>query len=871
MHSATTFLLLFCLAAPASSEPYNSSLTTTSEGNSDDVTLLLASEGTPTREPRPVTKQGSKVIKVTKKVEPKEEEDVEDVTPSEDPLWVTDCSEPLNKDISCSVNIIGCSDNVYKLVEPGLEPPRAHDVRIAPTTKVMGANRIDKRKHRLHVDVSWQMPPMEVSSNLKAFKLIVNGPDGRNTCFVFNVTQQGRREDSVAPRYRFSSNTLFDFGDTYTVTVVSLPISRKRAPKVSATSLMPDDPDAAPTKLVKTHEQICSGKSNPQASKWAASFRKIFLFSAIRMIQIEFLAAPPQYCFEEYEVRLLDSSGIVMLQSAIISKEDLKTEFINGRNVQFGEYNFTDIELDTAVIPSVIPIETGRDGRCLCETENGCSCLAADWKPVMLTKIEKPPSGMNGTGESKEKVSKDQAVLGVFDWHTYAICAAIVLVIMFVLFMGGCLGCYRRFQKEKKAGNVHLMNENPAFSHSGSIPLIMKQSLSVLILYSHDSAQHEAAVLAFAELLRDVFHLNVHLDAWDEDDIEENRAEYINSSIVRADKVILINSIGAYYRTLFRHKREPALERISRGRNDALFNLQCELALQHPSVISCHFNYTSPKHVLFPVSRLLQYSIPDNLMTMSTCLTGQPARPEQLAGFNQVYARLQAAVSRKRAYIESDPQWFEHTHHRVVVPQVVLEEEPEMEPELELPMSLRVPPTMFENLETLPMDELEMRLKEKVIEGVKLKMEPNSGEDVTIEVEEDDGIHGSQKTSRMQNQILEDDRPADVTIELDHYENLDLKPSTMDVTIDLEVDEEEELENAQTARIEELQRLIVDGKEKNHDDSGHLDSAYVSGSDFSADITTDILDKPRLSSEGSRRKVANREDSAFHEDVIGVH
>lgn len=848
-------LLVFCLTAhQATSEPYNSS---ESAASSDDVTLLLASEGTPTRAPSLVTKKGAaKVIKVTKG-EPEEE-----IPPSEDPLWVTDCSEPLNKDISCSVNIIGCSDNVYKLVEPGHEPPRAHDVRIAPITKVMGANRIDKRKHRLHVDVSWQMPPMEVSSNLKAFKLIVNGPDGRNTCFVFNVTQQARREDNVAPRYRFSSNTLFDFGDTYTVTVVSLPISRKRAPKVSATSLMPDDPDAAPTKLVKTHEQICSGKSNPQASKWAASFRKIFLFSAIRMIQIEFLAAPPQYCFEEYEVRLLDSSGIVMLQSAIISKEDLKTEFINGRNVQFGEYNFTDIELDTAVIPSVIPIETGRDGRCLCETENGCSCLAADWKPVKLTKIEKPPTAKsNETLETEEKMKKEQAVMGALDWHTYAICGAIVLAIMFVLFMGGCLGCYRRFQKEKKPGNVHLMNENPAFSHSGSIPLIMKQSMSVLILYSHDSAQHEAAVVAFAELLRDVFHLNVHLDTWDEEDIEENRAEYINSSIVRADKVILINSIGAYYRTLFRHKREPALERISRGRNDALFNLQCELALQHPSVISCHFNYTNPKHVLFPVSRLLQYSIPDNLMTMSTALTGQPARAEQLAGFNQVYARLQAAVSRKRAYIESDPQWFEHTHHRVVVPQVAQEPEPELEPEL--PVSLRIPPAMFENLETLPMDELETRLKERVVEGVKLKSEPISGDDVTIEVS---------RVWNPKHEDGEDDRPRDVTIELDH---LNPKESPMDVTIDLEPDEEEELQNAQTARIEELQRLIVNGKEKNHDDSGHLDSAYVSGSDFSADIHTDILDKPRLSisssSDGTRRKVPNREDSAFHDDVIGVH
>ena len=41
-----------------------------------------------------------------------------------------------------------------------------------------------------------------------------------------------------------------------------------------------------------------------------------------------------------------------------------------------------------------------------------------------------------------------------------------------------------------------------------------------------------------------------------------------------------------------------------------------------------------------------------------------------------------------------------------------------------------------------------------------------------------------------------------------------------------------------TARIEELQRLIVH-KDINHD-SGNLDSAYVSGSDFSTDVHTDV-------------------------------
>ncbi|VDM84301.1 unnamed protein product [Strongylus vulgaris] len=36
--------------------------------------------------------------------------------------------------------------------------------------------------------------------------------------------------------------------------------------------------------------------------------------------------------------------------------------------------------------------------------------------------------------------------------------------------------------------------------------------------------------------------MDVHLDVWDENEIEKNLYEYINSSIVKADKVSIQNS-----------------------------------------------------------------------------------------------------------------------------------------------------------------------------------------------------------------------------------------------------------------------------------------------------------------------------------------
>lgn len=202
-----------------------------------------------------------------------------------------------------------------------------------------------------------------------------------------------------------------------------------------------------------------------------------------------------------------------MLQSAIVSKEDLKTEMINGRPVQFGEYNFTDIELDTDLIPSVIPIETARDGRCLCETENGCSCLAADWKPVKLTsklsinfmsfvlifiEVEKPPPPSNTTLESENK-TKVSPITNTLHWwvhserkelehlnsrHSFAVLGTTTIVFTFVFLFCFGLKCYRRIQKAKKASNVQLMNEPPSYFNSGAIPLIMQRKLS---LFSADS------------------------------------------------------------------------------------------------------------------------------------------------------------------------------------------------------------------------------------------------------------------------------------------------------------------------------------------------------------------------------------------------
>lgn len=89
-------------------------------------------------------------------------------------------------------------------------------------------------------------------------------------------------------------------------------------------------------------------------------------------------------------------------------------------------------------------------------------------------------------------------------------------------------------------------------------------------------------------------------------------------------------------------------------------------AFRHARVISARFTYTPSNMTLFALSPLLQYTIPDNLGLFVASLSDSQLRNDpRLAGFNPQLARLQAAIAAMSSMIESDPKWFEKSHHRV--------------------------------------------------------------------------------------------------------------------------------------------------------------------------------------------------------------
>ncbi|VDM26788.1 unnamed protein product, partial [Toxocara canis] len=161
------------------------------------------------------------------------------------------------------------------------------------------------------------------------------------------------------PRFHFSTESIFEFGIAYDVILTSLPRSNSLQHSVIKHITMPRHPELNKTSSDSSFDcskyceflYLCfcgvfiAVVSNPQASKWTAGFRRIFVHSLARTIQIEFVGAPAHYCFEAYEVRLKDETGLDLLHSSIIPVEAMRSELIDNITVLFGEYNFTDLEV----------------------------------------------------------------------------------------------------------------------------------------------------------------------------------------------------------------------------------------------------------------------------------------------------------------------------------------------------------------------------------------------------------------------------------------------------------------------------------------------------------------------------------------------
>ncbi|KAI1732818.1 SEFIR domain-containing protein [Ditylenchus destructor] len=627
--------------------------------------------------------------------------------------YTTDCADQHYKDVlSCSVHIVDCKTDKEKLVPKIVDslpaPGEAHDIRIEPFAKALSRRPTNAL---LTVDISWQTPPNNSTRLLSAFLLEIKSEDRKQqVCFLFNVSKSNWTPEAISssPRLHFSTDSVFKFNNDYDVTVYTLPQSTSRTRSVHKKFSAPHNPftvNHSPTSGFISPN--CSQYSNPYASRWSAGFRKIYLHSLARQIQLEFVGAPPQYCFEQYEVRLLDETGLELVHSGIVKIEEMRRETIKNSTVFFGEFNFTNLEMEKGYIPSVIPVERAHDGRCLCpvygtdpyDNKVVCSCVAADYKPVRLSRViveNNPncPNCVNATvpplvPKPQQPESGHWTVLLVLNLIFLAIILAGLILVLIT---------YRRYKKTGKISRIRLVHD-PKQNHysdgdngkllaNGTVekvnlenggvamsknPLLLISpgaNLNILIVYAHDSKEHEAAVTALAELLRDVFHMQVGLDCWDGDKIERNMVDYLSSSVVNADKIVVVNSVGAIHRYHCKIAGgDYVVERNSAGTFDHLFLAQIDMVLQHSCIVSTRFTNSTNDDVLPMLQGCLQYVIPTNLVPLVSALVGRNLKQDpRFTGFTPQMDRLNKAVQVMEGMSQREPGWFLKTHHRRPIP-----------------------------------------------------------------------------------------------------------------------------------------------------------------------------------------------------------
>uniref|UniRef100_A0A7E4W5Q7 SEFIR domain-containing protein n=1 Tax=Panagrellus redivivus TaxID=6233 RepID=A0A7E4W5Q7_PANRE len=595
----------------------------------------------------------------------------------------------LLQDIVCSVRIVDCDsdyDYVPKVSRQDQVPSEAHDFRIEP--KVKASPWHVGEDHQLSVDISWQTPPNNATAQLEGFLLEIEHEKGiEKSCFLFNVSETNWTSQAImaSPRFYFSTDSAFKFGNTYDVTLTSLPETHNHSSHLHRNIRMPINPGKH--HLPDHVAENCTKYSHPYASKWTAGFRQIPLNSLAKTITVEFVGAPKQYCFEQYLVRLVDETRLIRIREDIISASDMRTEVIGNNTVYFGVYNFTDLELGKKYVPSVIPVERASDGRCLCPVGSTdpydntivCSCIAVEGDEVMLEKLDLVETVTVDNRNVTAGEEKDKEKSG-FNYLIIVIAFACLLVTACILHIIRAMLNHCKINGKSFRIQIVQDDEKDRSIHNGrgvlqngvgvTTPLIINTNLNILIIYTHDSPQHVATVVAFAEYLRDVFGFEVHLDQWDSKSIEHNMFDYISASIMNADKIILVNSVGANHRYHAKVlRRGYFIQRAEFDPLDNLFMAQIDQALQHPLLTSIRFPYSSPADVIPTVRERLQFVIPDNLTLMLSGITEHCLKNDaRLAKSGSQLAKVQDAISRMQAFQEAQPDWFDKTHVRVPVP-----------------------------------------------------------------------------------------------------------------------------------------------------------------------------------------------------------
>lgn len=307
--------------------------------------------------------------------------------------------------------------------------------------------------------------------------------------------------------------------------------------------------------------------------------------------------------------------------------------------------------------------------------------------------------------------------------------------------------------------------------------------VKLTIIYAHDCPEYERTVRHLVEYLNTQCLCDVRIDYLCASDIAANKFDWAYKSILEADRVVLLNSYGAYmrYQAKLVSTEDPnavatVVERSEPGPFDDLFLLQLDLLTQESQknsavfkkFISIRFPFTSEQCVLPHANPYIRYELPKHFRALIIDVHRLPSlggldddaeneasMPPQLRRINkdEYYKcaegdRLRESIEAMTRFVHDRPNWFETLHIRKTVSTVTKERRL---PEYDRPLLLedrQVHPPMEDAIPKVPaidrVDESESPLLEHGQERTK-----NYGDSV------DSGVGvSSSKQSSQQNGVL---------------------------------------------------------------------------------------------------------------------
>ncbi|KFD47055.1 hypothetical protein M513_12043, partial [Trichuris suis] len=196
--------------------------------------------------------------------------------------------------------------------------------------------------YRLKVNSTWRPYFIDRPEDLLGFQLnVTDKQTNESSCFTIRVENVSSfaNGNRVSMLFWFWTADLFKYEHTYHVQLSSLPASTLGS--IFVEQRMPDHPDALP--VSSDNGLPCSVSGHRDAHRWVTAFRLVHKKPWQRAIDVEFIAAPPAYCFEAYELRLIHESKNIV-QSAVVSADSLTWETMDNRFIAYGKYSFENVE-----------------------------------------------------------------------------------------------------------------------------------------------------------------------------------------------------------------------------------------------------------------------------------------------------------------------------------------------------------------------------------------------------------------------------------------------------------------------------------------------------------------------------------------------